>query len=577
MASLDYVQPEDFGTPGMGPNDNALFEDAVATGKTVLAFGPFYRLDQLEFTVSPAIIFGPKTEWRNVQDSGTKKAAITVTGSLGASTTISALSTTAAGAFLKDRVTVGSAASFSVGDRVRIAENGPDLDQVYNPGIFQDANYWEFATIVNISGNIVDFEEFLTFGTSYDTAKSMTMTKVDFVERVRIEGGRYTGSNGSGGGVRLKYCRDSHLANISGGGYSDDDRDGGQAVSFEDCWECTSSGSRSEWSLFSFDARRNQSCIFSDIQGKRTSNGGVMSNGNIKCHFDILQDSPGDTNGDGLQVGNGSRKNTFRQRTSGSHCYTVWSHQYSDDNDYEIWTDAGITRGMQVFGNNNQIRLTAAGHGSNGLNILGNNNKAHGNVTCEATALTLAASTDGNEVTGHWESLGNGVASYDVLIDQNVTNSKIDITGGVKGVHFASRARPDISCDYHVKGPNPYHFGRSFRTLGYEWAQYIAGVSTTANDLMVPSETDGALVPLDGSLNSSSTAICYKISLVDNSRNVPNAWSEYLVTVRSGIVKAVLMQSGGAFQQTPLIEVNGNIAQILAGTGIIVKCLISKF
>jgi|TARA_Y100000034_G_scaffold133796_1_gene200328 hypothetical protein len=551
LAPDNYVTPEMFGEVGAGADDNALFTAAVASGKPVRAMGSTYQLNPMEFTSAVDIEFGSQTEIQNLQASGPKKATITVKGGVtGPLVTVSSFDLINAGGTvtaltigqLSRIINVADASSFAAGDVVRISENDPATTSTRKGTAgaeTQDRNYREFATIDSIAGNKITLREFVRW--PYTAAKSLKVQKVNFVENPRIVGGKWTGGIGGGGALAFEFCRHGKLCDdIHVEGNSEADRFGGASVTVRDCWEVERGSIYAKWCLFTALTERNQASIFGRIRGKRTQNGGSIQSGDILSNFaEIVQDAPGDDNGDGIGVSNGFRGNTVGSFImSGANCYGMWLRQGCDDNTFVSFTSInGITLGIQVYGNRNTFsNVHIRGHASGGLLLAGDDNQAHVDIEVQGQAVGLGPSSRGNRVTGRAISTGVGVTSFDLTVSTGVTDSYVDIQSGPRGISYAAGVLPHASNTFFLRGPNP-HVVNTLRTdRGYQWSGYVT-VTGGAKILEVPERKPDGTWGTNGLYEIQPTAgdaaNVYRIRL-QLSSTLADVRSEYEVISRQG-------------------------------------------
>lgn len=554
----DYVTPEMFGN--LGINDNQLFLDAIATGKPILALAPTYNVAGLVSTNPADITFGRNTQIINTQTSGTKVPSFTFQGNLvGSPVTVTALS----GADIPDSVVVSDSSFFNIGDTVLLQENnGLTLEDDYSQGAsLQDANYREFCTILNIVGNEIFFEEYLRFH-QYDIAKSITLQKASFLENVHIRGGIFKGGGTSGGGIALEYCRYSSAIHMKGRGLSKDNPSGGVLCEFRDCWESHRDDHDSKWTLFGALSFRNQSCTFGTMKSKRTLNGGFIIGGDRFCDFDnIVQDSTGDDNGDGVGLHDGARGNTFGTITmSGSRCYGMWVKQFCDDNSFNCFSsNQGITFLLYLFGDRNKFGIVKASRHPAGVAIYGSDNTIlEGDVETEGSSLLLLGTgSSGNKIAGRFKTKDVFVDSFDLILG-DVSDTTVDIYGSLKGMTYALGVLPNHTNNIVVKGDNPYILKLDTHSKGYTWSNRETGVSSIPRNLLVP--VRGALNGL-GNLTSTVTgdvAKVYKIS-IKSEVFLPSTYSEYLLLDVQGTLELTVILEGSSTFAPRLSLVSGEV------------------
>lgn len=564
LAGREYVTPEQFGT--LSANDNQLFIDAIAAGKPVLALGTVYNVSKVISTSSAVIIFGRNTRIVNGQTSGPKEPSFLFQGNKDVTEVdVTAISSD----YLKDTITVADASGFSVGDTVLLQENEPLVPEIdYGQGaLFQDANYREFSTILAINGNDITFEEYLRF--PYQTANSLKLQKVNFLEDVHVAGGIFEGGNGGGGGVNLTLCRYSSVTQVKGRGLSELDRNGGSVCKFEECWESHRDAHDSKWTLFGAHSVKNQSCTFGTMQSKRTSNGGLIVSGDRFCSFaTVVQDSTGDDNGDGVGLSNGARNNSFGTiNCSGSRCYGMWWHPTCDDNTVESFSsDVGITLVLYLFGDRNKFGIVKGRNHPTGVAIYGNDNEiVSGDIVTEGTALQLTADdTVGNKIQGQFISTGVAANSYDLIIG-NVVNTDVHIRGGARGINYAVGKVPNHDNTIFIDGPNPYVLAIDKHTKGYTWSNREVNVNATARDLQVPVQGQPqGLGALDSTVSGDAAKV-YRISIKTES-TIADTYSEYYVINRQSVMQITpLIEGASSF--APRLSLSGNIVQIATNGG----------
>jgi hypothetical protein len=551
--AIKYVAPEMFGTPGVGANDNALFTAAFATGYPVRAMGPLYRLNALVVTVPADITFGAWTFVRNMQTSGTKVKAIQFNGGGLTGTAVTVTGVGGSGlpsSFHTDNIEVSDASGFAVGDTVRLFEDMPLqlCTRSANPGEYQDFNYREFTTIQSIVGSIITFNEFLRW--PYSTTRALKLQKVVFLENPVVRGGKFIGGIAGGGGLGFSFCRYAHAERIRGLGNSEADRNGGPPWTFSDCWESTSDDTVSKWTLFTHQSSRNQSCNFTNISGKRTTNGGVISSGDIFCSIGpIVEDSPGDNNGDGLGLHNGSRFNTYGPFViSGARCYSMWLHQSCDDNTFLTFNSThGITGGVYCFGDRNHFpSAKITGHPSFGIALNGDNNAAHVDIEVSGTGVRIGPGTTGNRVTGRSVSTGSDTFARDLIMNDS-TYTVIDLVGGSRGMVYANGVVENHTNDIILRGPLPYTLRRAMRSSGaYSWNYRFTGVSVSASkDIVVPglaTDTNGLKTLVASAADDGEI---YVIRLQPMS-TVANTYSEYRAVTRQNSWALVAVVEGSS-------------------------------
>lgn len=566
---IEYVTPEMFGSTG-GLTDNALIVAAVDTGLPVLCMGDEYKLSDLTLNKSATLVFGENTKIINTQTSGTKKPSITFAGQglTGSAVTVTGLSASNLDSvYHTDTIIVSDATQFKVGDTVLIQENMPLREEVNYPSmpkLLQDFNYREFATIMSIVGNEIKFQEYLRF--PYKASNSLTLQKVAFLENAHVAGGVWIGGNGAGGGVKFSHCRRSSSKNIKGLGLSDSNRNGGAPVYFENCWESNSENTDGHLTLYSHFSSKNQSCLFQNIKGKRTSNGGVMSGGDRFCHVGpIVEDSPGISNGDGLSVSNGSRHNTYGPFTiSGARCYTLWLHESCDDNIFlPLKSRAGITGGAYVFGDrNNFVHLDIKGHPSFGLGLSGNDNFANVDIDVDGSAVNILQGTSGNRVFGRSVSRGTSTISYDLLIG-NVRDTVVEISGGTRGIGFSGATEAQVlnhTNTIEIVGKKPFSLRKlNMQRGGYIWNSMLSAVSSSSpKQILEPKTSDvgdtNGLGPVVASTPDSG--VCYKLCLKTNT-TIADTYTEVLAFSRQGTWAFTEIKQG-ANAAAPILRANSS-------------------
>lgn len=557
-----FVRPEDFGVPGVGPDDNNLFALAAATGKRIEAGGPEYKLNQLTLATSVDLRFSDSTVIRNMQTGGTKKAAITIEGAL-VGPAISVVNFTlinSGGVFASLRVgqqtrmfNVTDPSQLAVGDTLRISENEP-LVASTRKGTpepeNQDLNCREFITIASISGNTVTIEEFIR--RPYSAAKSLTVQKVAFVKHAKISGGKWIGPNTGGGAVAFKFCRWSYAGDMDVSGISEAPagRMGYVPILFEDCWESVRGPISARWCLFAHMSFRNQSCTFGPVHAsKRTQNGGIYVSSDMWCNFEMaVQDAPGTVNGDQLGLANAACGNNFAPVTgTGSNCYSAWVREGCNDNTFQSFTSInGITVGVQDYGDRNIWKIIKVrGHPSGGVIFGGNYTQAKVDIEVEGMGVMIGNDARGLLVSGRSVSTGTTFTSYDLQIGLRVRDSKIELNGGKRGISWAAGAVANFSNRITISGQNPTHIsGRDF--LGGErFRRFQAGLTdTNPFPLKIPGyDLDGSGNPIDtddGLINvpvvTGDAGVFYEVKLVRNTTGPTflGAWSEYTVITRQG-------------------------------------------
>lgn len=583
-----FSRPEDFGTPGT--DDNALFLSAIGTGLPVLADGPVYQLNPMTLTAAAEITFGAGTVIENLQASGVKLPVFTFEGSAGTPVNVVSFDLINSGGTvtslrlgqLSRVVTVSDASGFAPGDTVRIYEDGPAINSTRKGTTSvepEDRNYREFATIDSIDGNVLTLREFLRW--PYTVGLSMKVQKIAFVERPRLTGGIWTGGNTAGGAVAFKFCRDGYAGDLAVAGNSEADMMGGAPVYFADCWESERGPVKARWCLFTHYSSRNQACRFGAVvSGKRTTNGGVVVDGDILCHFaEFVQDAPGDDNGDQVGLSNGARRNTFAGLLgSGSACYTAWIRQGCDDNTFLAFSSFnGITVGIQDFADRNIYRgIKIHGHPSSGVRFAGDGTQAHVDIAVEGHAIQLDGNQFGLRITG--TAICTGPSQYaDLMIGANLRDSVIDIRGGVRGARYASGAIEHHSNEIIVSGQNPYQLLSRRFDGGVAFTTLVTGVTNTApTTLKVPGydlDSNGdPIITADGLValkpNSGNTGIVYEIRLTRN-QGYAGACSSYRVMSRQGefvIMESVELANPSFPQFTPKLRVVSGTIEIYVDT-----------
>ena len=580
------INLEQFGEVGSGSNDNALLTAAVGMGKPIVCKGAEYQFDNIQITDAADITFGPSTVVRNTQSSGASQPAIRFVGT---GLTGSAISVTAingsSGAFdptdeLVDTITVSDATSFAVGDTVRLFEDeAEEMETGVSAPSSQDFNNWDFRTILSISGSDIQFEEYIRL--PFDTARSLTLQKVVFLENARLQGGIHVGGADSGGGVSMEHCRRSSISHVVGKGNSASDQSAGDPVKFEDCWQCDADNIQGQWTQFGFRSRYSQSCDFRHLKAKRTTNGGVMSVGDKFCNIGpIVNDSAGDDNGDGLGVHSGSKFCTYGPITlTGDHCYGMWIKQPSTDNVFlPIVSTAGVTTCVLNTGNRNTFQSVTV-KGNNGSGVIAEADDCtvlHLDYKGPASGFRVKSGFGGAYVRGRSVSTGSDSFAYDLVIG-DVTNCDIDVSGGARGIQYASGDRNETN-DIVLRGPNPITYGRRYQGRGWTWGAEVLSVSSTAQTLMIPGvagDTDGLteLVPPSG-----DEGVSYLITLQARI-NVTTANSQYQLLGRQDTWYLSEVRKG-ASSFAPALQVNGSEEiEILSATAsaVPVYASITKF
>lgn len=574
-SSCNIVYLEDFGEVGLGINDNLLLEAAVNTGKTIHLSGSLYKFDRFETNLPVRMVVSPSTKIVNSQTSGVTSAAITVSGKLSEflaqvisfnEFTVDSSgdsNITEIGENLINSLNLSSAYGLSAGDTIRIFEDdGLTLETRFPTGTkpsSQDANHREFITISKVEGNTIYLDEFLRW--KYSISKNIKVQKVDFSEGSHITGGNWTGTNKSGGAIEYNFCRNSYSGDITLIG-TEENRVGGAPVVYKDCWECDRGRTYGRYTLFTDLTVRNQSCTFGKVSGKRTSNGGAIHGGDQFCHFDeIVQDSPGDDNGDGLGLTNGFRRNTISSFiTSGSRCYSLWIHQFCDGNTIQSFSSKnGITGGIYCYSNYNKFKsVDIKGHPSFGLLLGGDYNYAEVDIEVSGTAVMVINNVVGNVVRGMAKSTGSFKNSFDLSLGLNIKNNIIDLNGGLRGVLFSAGFSFNYSNDISLLGKFPYVRRVTRNGLnGYSFSHFITGFGESSTIKVPSSDGSGDNGLIDIFPNTASIGSTYKIYLSLNS-TLDDVVSEYRVITRFGGWKINTIHEGSTSIYTPKLRISAD-------------------
>lgn len=540
---------------------SAAITEAVAANAIVLADADEYNINPTTLGVitdGVSIRFGRNTVINNLQTSGTKLATLRFagTGLTGSAVTVSAIESS----YLKNEITVSDASGFAVGDTVLLSENEATqaTTQYDSSPNNQDFNYREYLTIAAINGNDIEFEEFIRF--PHDTANTLRLQKVEFLENVHVSGGTFSGANATGGGVEMKFCRNSTVKDLRCIGNSDSDKNGNAALITEDNWQCQFSGITAFHTLYLTTSRRNQSCLFTDLSGKRTLSGGVILNGERFCIYQgIVQDATGDDNGDSFQMGNGCRHNLLSDLVvHGASCYTLWMFQSCDNNKFaNIKSIAGITAGFNIFGDNNEFRnCDITKHGGGGINDGGQNNRFTG-MYIDVAGNGLFTKGSGTYFEGVCKTNPSG-SLRDVQLS-NATNTTIRTRGGTaRGVNLSGT---NTGYDIEHEGDLPYYSKRTIQGRGWSWSRTITGITNTPANVGLINDSNQIVDWV--SRNSSSTGVAYKVTLKLNS-GLAQTVSEYVVLdISSALTVHTIFEGSGTYAAyVPKLTVSSGNVQI---------------
>ena len=580
------VEIDAIGTVGAGASDNLLLKAALQSGKPVVGFGPEYKFDKYISTIPGSITFGKNTIVKNVQASGAKVPAIQFIGAglQGSVKTITAING-ASGSFdpkntLIDTVTVDDVAGLAVGDLVRVSENAAfAMETNTSAPTMQDFNTWCYHTIFEITGNDIRFEEYIRV--PFDTARSLKLQKVVLLEDVHIRGGKHVGGVASGGGIGLDYCRRSTINGIRASGISYANPSGGDSVFVTNCWEC-SGNTFSAWrTTFATRWRFNQSCQFSKMSAKRTTNGGHMFVSNIFCHFlDIVNDSAGDDNGDGIGLHSANKFCTFGPITlSGDNCYGAWIKQPSTDNVFlPITSISGVTACILCIGDRNTFqKLEVYGNGGSGISIEANDVTVNWiDFVGPGAGFRVRSGYANPYIRGRSKSTGSDTFAWDGVIG-SITGADINFEGGPRGLSYQSADRNETN-NITARGPNPVFYGRNYRGRGWAWATEVLGINSTAQAFKIPGG------PLDvGGLKvmaapSGDESVSYLITLQART-NFATASSQYQLMGRQNTWFLTEVRKGVS-SFAPILQINGSQeVEILtaSGTAAVVYALVEKF
>ena len=525
----NYVTPEQFGTPGVGADDNALFTAALATGKPIFASGPLYRLNPMtlnDLNNPPTIVFSRDTVVRNLQEHGVKVAAITVTGSKSTNTyeIVSfekyhkggagpvygpTLTDLYANGVLPLSLTLNLSSTptdIAAGDTVEVYEdNGLTTETLYGTRTATDSdmNYRQFMTVDSVTSTQVYLQEFFAYHfTPTGAGKSLKIRKVNFMENAHVLGGIYTGQGSCGGGVAFKLCRKGVVGDCKGMGDAIDNPMWSAPVFMEECWETERRPTYAENCLFAGSSIKNQECRFGSTGGKSTRNGGYVTWGDHMCTYEeIVLTSPGIFSGDGMSIGSGFRRNIVNSLTmSAGNCYGVWLRQGSDDNVFKaIQSYNMITTVVQDFGNRNTWNIKSRGHPSNGILITGEDTTANVDIECSGLAVIIRSETVRPRVFGRAVSTSNEYNSYDLQLGSNIVDPIVDLTGGPRGLQVIANYVGPIYADIHLRGPKAFSHKTFDDSVGSTGHSTLTGVTGVSQPLTIPGyATDGtpAMVPL---------------------------------------------------------------------------------
>lgn len=563
-------------------DDSTAFSNAIAAAAAadvpLLAYGDEYNIDPSTLgvlAVSADIRFGRNTVITNLQSSGTKLATLRFsgTGLTGSAVTVSSIDST----YLKNTVTVSDATGFAVGDTVLLSENEPlqATTQHDTSSTNQDFNYREYLTIESISSNDITFEEYIRF--PHDTANTLQLQKVSFLENVHVNGGIFVGPNASGGGVSLTHCRYSSVKNVRIKGNSEADKNGGSGVYGTSNWECAFSNISAIHTLYIAQANQNQNCIWSNITGKRTSSGGLIVSGErFGLLQQIAQDASGDDNGDSFQVSNGTRHCVFSDIVvHGASCYTMWMFQSCDNNQIsDLKSVSGITAALNIYGDNNRFdNCFISGHGGAGVSDGGTDNR-YTAMNVDVQGHGLFSTGSGTQFEGSVRTDPTG-SNRDIQLSVSTDLYVRTRNGSSRGVNFSGS-----NTGYNIihEGDEPYYSTRGIHGSGWTWSDVITGVGSTPQNVKLIQDDDTEVDWV--SRNSSSTAVVYRVTLAFSSA-LADTISEYLVVDRSSTltVKPLYEGSGTYASWVPtLSEGSGNIqiSTTNAGPNIIIM-KVSRF
>jgi len=213
MINTTEVHVVDYGAVGDGvADDTAAIQAAIDAGNLIyFDAGKTYKI-----TATLDLSAGNKTLLGNgavIDQTGIvsgNKWAMKAVGELSALTT----NLTVNAPVSSYSVTVASSAGFAVDEWVLIHSDAHY--DFYNGGAYL-VDVGEFVRIRSIVGSVISFTT-PTSSSSYDTADTARITKVDFRENINIEGLTFQGSNTAGGderGLVLQYVNGFNVQNCS--------------------------------------------------------------------------------------------------------------------------------------------------------------------------------------------------------------------------------------------------------------------------------------------------------------------------------------------------------------------------